>query len=92
MDYFDGVSLDAHVAAQGLLSPEDYAGRGRPDGRSPEGGSRQGILHRDVKPANLLVRRDGGSWQVKLIDFGLALRPTMLEGKASTNGPRRTRR
>ena len=44
-----------------------------------------GILHRDVKPANVLVRREGAMWQVKLIDFGLALRPTMLEGNARTH-------
>ena len=33
-----------------------------------------GVLHRDVKPANVLARRNGDDWQVKLIDFGLALR------------------
>src|SRR5207244_3535437 len=30
--------------------------------------------HRDVKPANLLVRKSDADWQVKLIDFGLALK------------------
>jgi serine/threonine protein kinase len=34
----------------------------------------KGILHRDVKPANILVRKDEGKWSVKVIDFGLAVR------------------
>ena len=43
----------------------------------------QGVLHRDVKPANVLVRRresanGGGEWEAKLIDFGLAMRHEAL--------------
>ncbi len=32
----------------------------------------QNIVHRDVKPANILTYKQGGRLQVKLADFGLA--------------------
>ncbi|NJO85127.1 MAG: serine/threonine protein kinase, partial [Blastochloris sp.] len=32
----------------------------------------QGVLHRDVKPENLLLRNDGGAYTLKVVDFGLA--------------------
>lgn len=34
---------------------------------------RAGIIHRDIKPGNLLVERDGqGGWRTTVLDFGLA--------------------
>ena len=87
MDFFDGASLDAHVATQGLLSPEELLAVAVPAAEALKAAHANRILHRDVKPANLLVRRDSDRLQVKLIDFGLALRPTTLGGKVSTDGP-----
>ena len=33
---------------------------------------RKGVLHRDVKPSNIRVGREGGRLQAKLMDFGIA--------------------
>jgi uracil-DNA glycosylase family 4 len=75
MDYFDGVTLEEHARSQ-PLAPDEFPGVARLIASGLQAAHGKGILHRDVKPANLLVRRppEGGAWQVKLIDFGLALR------------------
>jgi hypothetical protein len=44
------------------------------------------VLHRDVKPANVLVRKGPGGWQVKLIDFGLAVGGQALRATARAGG------
>ena len=88
MDYFDGVNLESYVDEHGPLSPEDLLAVAVPVAEALQAAHAQRIFHRDVKPANILVRRDGSGWRVKLIDFGLALRPSTIEGQASTPGPR----
>ena len=51
------------------------------------------VLHRDLKPGNILVRRlEGRGWDVRVIDFGLAVRFTAVQASVSTSVPHRTRR
>jgi WD40 repeat protein len=77
MRYFDGVTLQEQVR-DGPLSVDDCLIVARKMAEGLRAAHAQGILHRDVKPANVLVRRDGSDWQVKLIDFGLSLRSEAL--------------
>src|SRR5262249_4936678 len=78
MDYFDGHTLQNLVAAYGPLAPPELVALVRPVAEALQAAHARGILHRDVKPGNLLVRKDGGGWRVRLIDFGLALKRDML--------------
>lgn len=46
-----------------------------------------GVLHKDLKPANVLVARAGDEWQIKVADFGSAslMQPDRLEALGITN-------
>ena len=69
MEYIDGLSLSEHVQKNGPL-PIDMA---RDVIRHVCAGlgyaHRQGMIHRDIKPQNLMLGRDG---IVRILDFGLA--------------------
>ena len=86
MDYFEGQSLDVLVEKQ-ALTPKELLAVAVPVAEALRAAHAKGLLHRDVKPANLLVRHEGDTWHVKLIDFGLAMKPETLDDKASTGGP-----
>jgi tRNA A-37 threonylcarbamoyl transferase component Bud32 len=80
MDYFEGPTLEEYVRQHGPLPPADLLAVGRLMAEALQTAHDNGILHRDVKPGNVLVRRSAGErgvstprWQIKLIDFGLAL-------------------
>jgi uracil-DNA glycosylase family 4 len=84
MDYFPGKTLEDH-ARETPLELADFLEVARQIAHGLQGAHSRGILHRDVKPANLLVNREGTRWQAKLIDFGLALRRTGKETMLATS-------
>jgi predicted Ser/Thr protein kinase len=69
MELVDGEDLDARVRRGGPLSPDDVARLGTEVASALEAAHRRGVLHRDVKPQNILLERDG---RARLADFGSA--------------------
>jgi serine/threonine protein kinase len=69
MEYVAGASLAALLAARGALPPAAVLGVARQLTRALEVAHGQGVLHGDLKPANLLV---GPGGVLKVADFGVA--------------------
>jgi eukaryotic-like serine/threonine-protein kinase len=72
MDYIDGVSLQAAVATPGSFSGGAAAAVGVEVAHGLQAAATAGLVHRDVKPANILIDRRGG---VKILDLGIARLP-----------------
>lgn len=68
MEYVRGVTLKQH-AEGGRLSPRQAAAIIAPVARALAAAHRRGVIHQDVKPANILIDEAG---RPRLIDFGLA--------------------
>ncbi|MGH3050137.1 MAG: serine/threonine-protein kinase, partial [Gaiellaceae bacterium] len=70
MEYVDGETLAELVASRGTLPPPEAAELGIQACRALAAAHAAGLVHRDVKPQNLLLCRDG---TLKLGDFGIAV-------------------
>jgi serine/threonine-protein kinase len=72
MELLRGESLAARVKRFGRLDFETTAIWLEQAARGLAVAHRQGIVHRDVKPSNLFIAREGRGETLKLLDFGLA--------------------
>ena len=70
MEWVDGPSCAEILRELGRLDPADAVSILTQSCRGLDYAHRKGVVHRDVKPGNLLRGSDGG--QVKLADFGIA--------------------
>ncbi|NER98269.1 MAG: serine/threonine protein kinase [Symploca sp. SIO1B1] len=71
MDYIDGVSLADR--AQKVLTEQEALRYIQQVGEALMVAHQQGVIHRDVKPGNIIERVREGKPEAILIDFGLAL-------------------
>ncbi len=70
MEFIDGKALSAVLReSEGPLPPHDVAAIGANVAAALSFADRHGVVHRDVKPGNVLITADGG---VKVTDFGIA--------------------
>jgi serine/threonine protein kinase len=69
MEYVEGTNLSELVASNGALTPDELAPLIAQAADALAAAHTAGIVHRDVKPSNMLVTPDG---TVKLTDFGIA--------------------
>ena len=76
MEYVDGLDVARHVEQCGPLSPTEAIRLGQEIALALDAAHRRGVLHRDVKPQNIMIDRSG---KAKLADFGSA----KLDGQAT---------
>ena len=73
MELVEGGDLADLLRQRGQLPPDEALPLLRQIAAALDYAHSHGIIHRDVKPANILLEDDGrGGWSVKVVDFGIA--------------------
>ncbi|MFF7180097.1 protein kinase [Streptomyces sp. NPDC008121] len=83
MELVDGPSLASDAGAPSVLPPERVAVVAAHAAAGLAAAHREGVVHRDIKPGNLLVDAGGA---VKLADFGIARFVDDPSGALTTTG------
>ncbi|MDV6013041.1 serine/threonine-protein kinase [Haloechinothrix sp. LS1_15] len=69
MEYLESTSLAAMLQERSTLPPVEVAGIGQQVASALKSAHQVGIVHRDIKPGNVLLTEDG---LVKITDFGIS--------------------
>lgn len=69
MEFVEGVTLKTYIEKKGQLSFKEAVSIAIQVGRGIEAAHSKGIVHRDIKPQNIIISTEG---KVKVTDFGIA--------------------
>jgi formylglycine-generating enzyme required for sulfatase activity/predicted Ser/Thr protein kinase len=83
MEYIEGEDLATYIENRGVLSEAEALRLIRQIGEALTLVHNQGFLHRDIKPNNIILRRD--TQTAVLIDFGLAREVNLGQLQSMTN-------
>jgi serine/threonine protein kinase len=74
MEFIDGQLVDEYVKNKGMLTPLEALDIGVQVTHALAAAAKQGLVHPDLKPANLILLDEEGEKVVKVTNFGLAKR------------------
>ena len=69
MEYVEGITLKTYISKKGRLSYNELISIAIQVGRGIEAAHNKNIIHRDIKPQNIIISKEG---KVKVTDFGIA--------------------
>lgn len=69
MEYVEGITLKTYIEKKGQLSFKEAVSIAIQVGRGIEAAHNKHIIHRDIKPQNIIISTEG---KVKVTDFGIA--------------------
>lgn len=69
MELVDGITLKKYIEEKGKLTVKEAVGISLQIANGLDAAHRNNIIHRDIKPQNILIARDGTA---KVTDFGIA--------------------
>ena len=69
MEYVEGITLKTYIEKKGQLTFKEAISIAIQVGRGIEAAHKKNIIHRDIKPQNIMISTEG---KVKVMDFGIA--------------------